>query len=153
MKLPIPPVSRSRRFVSYSLAEKFETLHALLAVPLLEIGLRSMSIQSVARLAGVQIGAGRGHSEPPAAPSIFLESKSRSVQRALRFWGIPNTCLRRSLTLGALLNRHRPVLRFGASEADGQLQNHAWLELMDGSVCPAQAELEWRSLGSVRPKA
>jgi Transglutaminase-like superfamily len=39
------------------------------------------------------------------------------------------SCLRRSLVLGSLLHRHRPVLRLGAVRSGVHLEAHAWLEV------------------------
>lgn len=111
-------------------AEQRATLHALLALAVVEALIRWVRLPRLAGLLGIALqqrpAAGVGAVEAPATTAAAV----RATQRVLRRWPFGRgPCLRESLVLGHLLRRHEPVLRIGVAGRGADLQAHAWLEV------------------------
>jgi hypothetical protein len=89
-----------------------------------ELGLRLLPLRTLVRIlqGRRRRTAGRLH--------IRVERASRCVDLAARLCPFPATCLRKSLVLYALLSRGglEVELFIGATNKDGKLDAHAWLE-------------------------
>lgn len=119
---------------------------ALGLVCFVEAGLHMVSVKRLARVLGINVGFDRGRSDNEN--SVGPKAGDPELALAYRTLRVPDTCLRRALALGFILRRHKPTLRFGSREQDGQLLHHAWLELTNASprrTPPATAG--FRSLG------
>lgn len=63
----------------------------------------------------------------PALDVEVMRLAEQAVDRAYRKLSLPNSCLRRALTLGALLRQYGPALKLGVRRAGETLDAHAWL--------------------------
>ncbi len=108
----------------------FRASGTLLAVEAL---LRALTLPRCCRVLGVgapdQEGRSLDQSELNPASDQELLMVAEAVRRAYRYACLPDTCLRRSLTAGALLSRREPTLRLGVHKQAGVLTAHAWLEI------------------------
>jgi hypothetical protein len=110
-----------------------------------EVGMRSLSLPRLARLAGLRLGT-----QPPAAPDahgpvtdLLTPDQRRRIwatERVYAVWPFGDTCLRRALVMGHHLRAESPVLRIGVSagstarggaEERGPIAAHAWVETPD----------------------
>jgi hypothetical protein len=115
-----------------------------------EIGIRTMKLPTVARLAGTPLRTDDG--DPPREvdrlglpPRLVL--RMRAVRRVMRHWPFGETCLRLALVSGQRIRAVRPVLRIGvAKDADG-VRAHAWLEV-DGVSLDPEGSFEYAILQS-----
>jgi hypothetical protein len=115
-----------------------------------EIGIRTLKLPTVARLAGTPLRTDDG--EPPREvdrlglpPRLVL--RMRAVRRVMRHWPFGETCLRLALVSGQRIHAVRPVLRIGvAKDADG-VRAHAWLEV-DGVSLDPERSFEYAILQS-----
>lgn len=89
--------------------------------------LRSCSLPRICRLLGIDLCVGTTD-----AGAQVLEARERidrirgEVDWVYSRLGLPDTCLRRSLTAGFRLRRHRPRLVIGIRKSS-RLDAHAWL--------------------------
>lgn len=119
------------RVAALPAAEQRATLHALLALAVVEALIRWVRLPRLAGLLGIALqqrgtAAGVGAVEAPATTTAAV----RATQRVLRRWPFGRgPCLRESLVLGHLLRRHEPVLRIGVAGSGADLRAHAWLEV------------------------
>jgi len=97
-----------------------------------EAGLRTLSLPKLAGLLGLSVREGPGAASEATADDVA--SSARATDAWLRHWPAEGRCLRRSLVLGAMLRRHRPVLRIGVSLDRGALRAHAWVEVAGRKV-------------------
>lgn len=110
--------SRSRRCV----------LRAALAAGVVELGLRTLPLPSLAHLLGITI-SDRGPTVRPAIPTEDWTSMLRCVDALFRRYPRQGRCLRRALVLGNLLRHHGPVLRLGVAAHPRGVSAHAWIEI------------------------
>ena len=117
-----------RKFWRLSCLERQLFIQALLLLPLSALALRLISFK---RLQSFLI-----HLAPVKQPSKEIPPNARSthvlVQAAARHGAYCATCLPQSLTLWWLLRRQgvESDLRFGARKEAGQIEAHAWVELL-----------------------
>jgi len=102
-----------------------------------EAGLRTLSLRKLAALLGVAVRDGHGAASEAKAADVA--SSVRATDAWLQHWPAKGRCLRRSLVLGAMLRRHRPVLRIGVIRDQGGLLAHAWLEIDGRRVAESPA--------------
>lgn len=113
-----------------------------------ELGLRTSSVERVAGRCGVHLGTRRGAAPNPEASGRYRREIG-AVARVFRLWPFGPPCLRRSLTLGALLRSHRPTLRLGAARSETGVRFHAWLEIGGATIGePSSVSETFRMLGS-----
>ena len=114
------------------------TLVATAAVAgVFEIGLRSLSLPRLARLAGMRLGTQPTRAADPlrTATELLTPEQRRRIwatERLYAVWPFGDTCLRRALVLGHHLRDQRPVLRIGVTaEKCEPVAAHAWVETTD----------------------
>jgi hypothetical protein len=117
------------------------TLVATAAVAgVFEIGIRSLSLPRLARLAGMRLGTRPARGADPhktVTESLTPEQLRRiwATERLYAVWPFGDTCLRRALVLGHHLRDQRPVLRIGVTaETREPVAAHAWVETTDLSL-------------------
>ncbi|MHB8682278.1 MAG: lasso peptide biosynthesis B2 protein [Acidimicrobiales bacterium] len=102
-----------------------------------EIGLRVVSLPSLARVVGVALEAEPSTSKAVSPPRLRAGERRRllALQRVTPRWPFgPGPCLRQSLVAGRILRRHRPTLLLGAMPDGDTLTAHAWLEVVGFGV-------------------
>lgn len=135
---PLAQALRSWRRSGWS--DRAEVLRILALAAVVEIGLRTMSLPTLARLLRVRVDLhspqrGNAMTVRPAEWAVRRIALTRSVLRYSR-----QTCLRNCLVLSCRLRSLQPVLRIGVRRQSGQLTAHAWLEIDDEYFDPeAQA--------------
>ncbi|MFC1500045.1 lasso peptide biosynthesis B2 protein [Candidatus Zixiibacteriota bacterium] len=95
---------------------------------LVDLQLRFISSkQLLDRESGGRSGTGR---IPEDETEAFISRTAWLVERAGRFAPVRSTCLKESLILHRILDRHQisSDLRIGVLRTNGELQAHAWLE-------------------------
>lgn len=132
-------IARVRSALRLPAPEQAALARALAAALAVEAGLRVLSLGDLARRLGVRLEDGAAHrgleSGPaPRGPADGLGPddvrRVRAVERVFRSWPVRKRCLRRSLALGYLLRRRRPVLRIGVGRDErGAIHAHAWIEV------------------------
>jgi Transglutaminase-like superfamily len=110
-----------------------------------EVGLRTLKLPMLARLAGTPLRDDDGV-VPREADRLGLPPRlvlrMRAVRRVMRHWPFGKTCLRLALVSGQRIRSVRPVLRVGVmKDADG-VRAHAWLEV-DGVSLDPEARFEY----------
>ena len=144
--------SRSQRIGRRSHAWRLPSARQLRAVPLrtwptlvataavagaFEIGLRSLSLPRLARLAGMRLGTRPTRATEPlktVAESLTPEQRRRiwATERLYAVWPFGDTCLRRALVLGHHLRDQSPILRIGVTaDRSEAVAAHAWVETTD----------------------
>jgi hypothetical protein len=122
---------------SYRLA----AVQATLVVMVVEVGLRLVDLDRLSRWMQVPL-ATDPMPAPASGPDDLTVLSDRevllhgAVAWVLARWLFDGTCLRRALTFGWFVRRHRPVLRLGMTADDGSVA-HAWIEF-DGRAFDAQ---------------
>src|SRR5690625_3020535 len=110
------------------------TLHVVVVISLVEVLIRPVPTQRLARMFGVRLDLTPA---PPGAARLRQRELSararrqlRCTRRVTRAWPFSNgPCLRQSLVAGHLLRRQSPVLRLGVAGSGDELFAHAWLEM------------------------
>ncbi len=100
-------------------------LAAVLWLPVVRLGLRSLGLRRVRRLLG--LSAGREGATPPRE---LAERTDRLVRAAARRHPLSFTCLARALVVQRLLAARgwKSELRIGVRSLGGTLEAHAWVE-------------------------
>lgn len=109
--------------------ERTCVLHALVAACAVEIGLRTVRFNALARALGVDTVEERS---PPGSVSLATPDLLRrvaAVDRVLSRWPRRGRCLRRALVLGHMLRAHRPRIRIGVANGRDGVSAHAWIEV------------------------
>jgi hypothetical protein len=123
-----------RKWRSLPFAEKWLTIQALCALPLVWLSLRLFGFgRTTQRLQ---------HTVAPSPTDTISPAQCVAVvQRAARLLPGQFTCLPRSLTLAWLLQRHghAAIVRLGVRRENALLQAHAWVEI-DGVPVGDSAE-------------
>jgi hypothetical protein len=144
--------SRAKRIGGRNRALRIPSARQLRAVPLrawptlvataavagaFEIGLRSLSLPRLARLAGMRLGTQpTGAPDPHKTVTALLTPEQRrriwATERLYAVWPFGDTCLRRALVMGHHLRDQSPVLRIGVTaERSEPVAAHAWVETPD----------------------
>ena len=146
-----------RRMIRLPVEERRAAIRAVSGMFAADFGIGHLSLPTLTRLAGVAVGRTRGatsHDSPRGVIPSAIAAEVRAMDRVIRRWPRPTTCLTRAIALGHVLRAHRPTLRIGAERADGAFQAHAWLEV-DGVVLStgvAGETVVFRSLGHAAPE-
>lgn len=113
--------------------ELLTTARAGLLLIGVEIGLRRLRLQTLARWCGVRLDFSPRSAASPVALGELPERTQRAVRaarRVTRRWPFSSgSCLRRALVGGHLIRDLRPTIRIGVADRDGAIAAHAWLEL------------------------
>lgn len=105
---------------------RLRTTRVVALASVVEVGLRTVGVARLARWLGVGVAE---HASIRAVGTGAIPPEIALVDRALAGWPSHGRCLRRSLVLGALLARHRPVMRIGVRRDGAAIRAHAWLEV------------------------
>lgn len=126
----------------------------------IELGLRTLTLPRLSRLAGASLRTG-GPTQTMASERIGIQTgaltvserrRLRAARRVTRHWPFGDTCLRQALVSGAMIRRRHPDLVVGVAKLDGEIRAHAWLEF-DGRVLdPLAAAAAYTPLSSVEPR-
>jgi Transglutaminase-like superfamily len=143
----------SRTWVRRSLAlREIPAICAATCVALgVEIGLRTMKLPTLARLAGTPLRADDGvpaREVDRLALPPRLVVRLRAVRRVMRHWPFGQTCLRLALVSGQRIHAVRPVLRIGVAKDARGVRAHAWLEV-DGVSLDPEARFEYAIVQTV----
>lgn len=119
-------MSNWRKFRRLSAEEKARFLAALMLLPAVRVGLRTLGLRRVQAVLGRRLRPAR-----PAMPedSVWLARRTaRLVGVAARYTG--GTCLARSVVLACLLERQGvpAKLRIGVRNGENGFEAHAWVE-------------------------
>jgi hypothetical protein len=129
--------ARGARAAAARAGTALRLVHVALAAAGVEAALRFLRLPTVARLAGVELRLDGGWRPAPSGDLPLTPRESRAVELAvsvLRRGPIDDSCLRRSLLVGHLLRRRRPVLEIGVTKRDGVVRAHAWLEVQGATL-------------------
>jgi hypothetical protein len=115
------------------LREQLTVLWILVLASLVEVGLRTVSFNQVARWFRVSlITDSTDNPNTPGTPD-FDETERRQIRNVLRvmhYWPFAKgSCLRQSILLAYLLRRREPVVRLGVSRQDDEIVAHAWVDI------------------------
>jgi hypothetical protein len=119
------------------------TLRWMLALALVEVGLRTSRLPRICRVLGLATDLRSGAASSGAVWRIpaTRHRQARAVLRATQWWPFGDTCLRQCLLMGRMLRSEHPVLRIGVQRtADGVFAAHSWLEIDGRTLDPAAAE-------------
>jgi hypothetical protein len=147
------PVPRVPPLPRVPLRELPAVVAAVLVAAGVEIGLRTLRLPTLARLAGTPLRDDDGTPPQvvdrlPLPPRLVL--RLRAVRRVMRHWPFGSTCLRLALVSGQRIRSVRPALRVGvAKDADG-VRAHAWLDV-DGVSLDPEALFEYAPLRPAGP--
>lgn len=108
-----------------------------------EAGLRFVSVATLSKWLGLSTSPRPATVAARAVPNV--DAVVRITDEVLTLWPRRGRCVRRSLVLGALLRRHRPVLRIGVRKRNAALTAHAWVEI-DGEPVGETAAGEFSAL-------
>lgn len=108
-----------------------------------EIGLRFDDLPSLCRRLGIRLDGSPdadGSAPRPLSRRAAMDAVTL-VRHVSRRWPWGDTCLRRSLVLGAALASARPTLVLGVRKSrDGDFAAHAWLEVDGVSSDPTSTQ-------------
>ncbi len=131
-------MGRAAKFVGLSRSERWLLIDAACAVALARLGLWTLPLATVRRIA-----ARLGRPRASLSPRPVEERISWAVATASRVIPGGANCLVKALAAQAMLARfgYRTQLRFGAGKTSrGEFEAHAWLE-SDGRIVIGQFEL------------
>lgn len=115
---------------------------ALVVACAVEVGVRTLPLPRLARLAGAPLRHGGPAGTPPTRP-VQLGPRARlrlgAVRRVMRHWPYGDTCLRHALVAGHRIRRFGPELVVGVTKVEGEVRAHAWLEVGAGVYDPLGA--------------
>lgn len=98
-----------------------------------EMLLRLGSLPRTCRILGIELGPSKPASgQTPSLAQDRAARVHRDVEWVYCRLGLPDSCLRRSLTAGFRLRAHRPQLVIGVKKGE-TLDAHAWI-LADGLI-------------------
>jgi hypothetical protein len=116
-----------------------------------EIGLRTLKLPTLARLAGAPLrnddGAAPREVDRLGLPPRLVR-RMHAVRWVMRHWPFGNTCLRLALVSGQRIRSVGPVLRVGVMKDAAGVRAHAWLEI-DGVSLDPEAPFEYAILQGV----
>lgn len=123
-----------RRWWSLPPAHRVAVIEAAAAVAVVEIGLRVIALDRLARWVGAPLATDATAAPPDSdVGADRLDDRLRRLHWAVYWvltrWSYDATCLRQALALGWFLRRLRPTLRIGML-AEGEVA-HAWLDAGD----------------------
>lgn len=119
----------AREWLRLSDGRRALTLQVVPVVALVEVGLRLLNLDRLARFCRVELAtdAGAPARDPTLkrAPSHEGARIEWAVRWVLARWSFDATCLRQALVFGYLMRRRRPVMHLGLVEDRGTA--HAWI--------------------------
>jgi hypothetical protein len=118
------------------------TLQATVVAAVVEVGLRSTRLPTLAGLLGVPLTTAPGPSRRPGGPEPLPRWARRRLaasRRALRHLPF-QTCLRSALVGGFMIRRLDPRLRIGVAKDNGTIRAHAWLVVDGVSLDPTSRD-------------
>jgi Transglutaminase-like superfamily len=127
-----------------------------------EIGIRTMRLPTLARWLGAPLADPSAATAPPTRTSgpsgpagaallpPWARHRLQICVRLLRWWPFDEKCLRLSLVCGWRIRRLRPGLVVGVALLDGQVKAHAWLTVDGVSLDPSGAA-DYAALEPIRP--
>lgn len=115
-------------------AEWATTARAIVVIVFVEVLVRPIPLDRLARLLGVRVDLTPSATVKAKLPLRELPGRARRqircARRVARAWPFSDgPCLRESLVTGHLLRRHAPALRIGVGKDGDNLLAHAWLEI------------------------
>jgi hypothetical protein len=113
------------------------SLRVLWLFAVVEAGLRVTDLRTLCRRLGIHLGGTpTGDGDRPRRLSRRAASDALTIVRHVsRRWPWGDTCLRRCLVVGALLEREQPTLVIGVKKSEsGDFGAHAWLEFGGVSI-------------------
>jgi hypothetical protein len=121
-----------RRWYRLPGRRRWMAARAAVVVILVEVGLRRLELDRLARWAGVPLASGPLlASDPSAGRPQVLDAREQlaawAVGWVLARWIHDATCLRQALAFGWFIRRRHPQLRIGLLEGDDMVA-HAWVE-------------------------
>lgn len=124
-------------------ADVLRTAAAFALAGVVEVGLHTMRLPTLAGLLGVRLDMDpqppRLRTEPVVVPR-WARRRLAATRRALKYWPFGDSCLRIALVGGCLVRRLDPALRIGVTKHEGEIKAHAWLEIEGLSLDPAAAD-------------
>lgn len=132
-------MSRLKKFLTLSAAEKKIFLKAVFGLPIVSLKLRLFGFKNyLSRLQQTPLAA--PHSETD--PSTYPDQASRMVNAAARLVFGREACLERSIMLWSLLRRRgiESELKIGVATEDSGMRAHAWVEI-DGEPINEKPQL------------
>lgn len=112
-----------------------------LTAALVEVGLRAITLPTLARWSGTPLlldDAPSTPAEPVHLPPEAVASV-RTVRAVMSRWPYGDTCLRVALVAGNRLRRWHPRLALGVQRVDAAIVAHAWLEIGGQTLDPSSA--------------
>ena len=131
-----------RAFLRMGWPDRLQVLGIVATASVVEAGLRTIKLPTLARLLGVTVdfrsgGLARPLDEPLPDP---LRRRISLVRTVLAYSPSEPTCLRSSLVCARVLRAVRPTVRIGVARVDGEVKAHAWVELAGRSIDPVAVE-------------
>lgn len=138
------------------LREQLTVLWILVLAFLVEVGLRTVSFNRVARWFRVSLTTDSADNPDSPGPPDFDETEQRQIRNVLRVmphWPLAKgSCLRQSILLAYLLRRRDPVIRLAVSRKGEDIVAHAWVELSGMTIGRLEGyEVLGREFGSRSP--
>jgi hypothetical protein len=119
---------------------------ALILMPVVEVGLRTMPIHRLLCALGRQGANGARES------AVDVRRAARIVETLARFYPFRPTCLKKSLVLLRLARRRGlpAELRIGVKKASGEFSAHAWIECGGLTLLPGDGVEQYQVLPGIR---
>lgn len=132
-------VQTVRRALALRSRETLALARVLAVLVVVDVGLRLVPADRLARVLGVPLRLSPDDIAPPAAPEVVAAGSGPELamlRRALRRWPARGAtpCLREALAIGVLLRGSGPRLRLGVTRLDGEVFAHAWVEVAGHSL-------------------
>ncbi len=143
------PLADLRRLAALPPDERALLGRALVAATVVEIGVRCLPLAALANTLGIALDSASADDERAGTTATGTPTLARAavaVDRVYRRWPFKATCLRRALTLGALLRREQPLLRLGVRRNASAIEAHAWLVVAGREVGAAPQNDGYRRL-------
>ena len=120
------------KFLLLSFAEQCAMVHQVALLAVVEVLVRTWPLPRAAGLLGVAFADAPTAAPQPGTLALSARDarKVRTARRITRHWPFcVGTCLRESLLVGHVLQRHDPQLVVGVTRTNGIFTAHAWIEV------------------------